>query len=72
MVLHFLNNFISIVAFFIFGDEELMQTNITDPEAINTHIISFLILLILFISFIIFIIKNYRKLIDSEVENDLS
>ncbi len=72
MVLHFLNNFISIVAYFIFGDEELMQTNITDPEAINTHIISFIILLILFISFIIFIKKNYRKLIDGEVENDMS
>jgi len=71
MVLHFLNNFISIVAFFIFGDEELMQTNITDSEAINTHIISFLVLLVLFISFIIFIKKNYHKLIDSEVENDL-
>jgi uncharacterized protein len=72
VVLHFLNNFISIVAYFIFGDEELMQTNFTNTESINAHAISFIILLVLFVTFIIFIKKNYRKLIDREVENDLS
>lgn len=72
MALHFLNNFISIMAFFIYGDDELMQSNFVDIERIDTHIISFILLLALFIGFVIFVKRNYYKITNNEVQNDLS
>ncbi len=72
IILHFINNFVAIIAFFIFGDEELMQSNFVDLENINTHLISFALLLALFIGFVIFINKNYFKLTKTEAQNDLS
>lgn len=72
VVLHFLNNFIAIIAFFVFGKDELMQSNFVDVENIETHSLTFLVLLALFVGFIIFINKNYHKLTGTEVKNDLS
>jgi hypothetical protein len=60
------------MAFFIFGKEELMQSNFVDIEGIDTHLISFLLLLALFVAFVIFAKKNYIKLTKKEVQNDLS
>ena len=71
VVLHFLNNFIAIIAFFVFGKEELIQSNF-EVEKIETHTISFILLLALFIGFVIFISRNYNKLTNKEVQNDLS
>ncbi len=67
ITLHFLNNFIAITAFLIFGEEELMQSNFVDVEGITTHIISFGLLLALFIAFVIFIKRNYSKITNNEV-----
>jgi membrane protease YdiL (CAAX protease family) len=72
VILHFLNNFIAIIAFFIFGEEELMQSNFVDAENISTHLFSFTILLVLFIGFVIFISRNYLKLTRTEVPDDMS
>jgi hypothetical protein len=72
VILHFLNNFIAVLAFFVFGEEELMQSNFVDLENINSHLFSFTLFLFLFIAFIIFINKNYYKVTNSEVRNDLS
>lgn len=72
IILHFVNNFVSIIAFFFFGKEELVQSNFVDIENIETHFLSFIILLALFAGFIILISKNYSKLIKTEVQNDLS
>jgi hypothetical protein len=72
VILHFLNNFIAVMAFFIFGEEELMQSNFADVENIDEHISSFFLLGALFTTFIIFINKNYRKLINGEAKNDMS
>ena len=72
ITLHFLNNLIAIIAFFIFGEEELLQSNYVDPETINSHILSFTVLLALFIGFVIFVNKNYLKFTKSEVQNDMS
>jgi membrane protease YdiL (CAAX protease family) len=72
VVLHFINNFVAIIAFFIFGKEELVQANFSDLENIETHIISFTLLLALFVGFLIFISRNYSKIIKSEASNDMS
>ena len=71
IILHFLNNYISIIAFFIYGKEELIQSSF-DLENVDTHFLSFFILLALFIGFVIFIGRNYDKLTSMEVKNDMS
>lgn len=70
MILHFLNNFASIILFFIFGNEEFLETGITDNENISAHFAEFIFLSILFLVFITFIHKYYKN--NYEVKNDLS
>lgn len=70
IILHFLNNFVSIIAFFIYGKEELMQTNF-DMGNINLTVTRFIIIFALFVAFIIFMERTYQNQ-KSEAENDLS
>ena len=72
VILHFINNFVAIIAFFIFGEAELMQSNFVDIENIDYYFVTFIVLLALFVGFIIFINGNYKKLTNEEVQNDLS
>ncbi len=61
IILHFLNNFISVVTYFIWGSDELMNTSIVKPEEFNLHLFSFLLLSTLFFLFLFYIKKNYNK-----------
>mgnify|MGYP005848765529 CR=1 FL=1 len=61
MILHFLNNFMAVTAFMIFGDQELINSNVTATEDILYHIITFAILLMLFSAFIYYVMKNYKS-----------
>jgi len=67
LILHFLNNLIAIVSFFILGDEELMQADVSDPSQIGINVFLFIFFLVLFISYIILINKQYHK-IESQKE----
>ncbi|RMD48791.1 MAG: CPBP family intramembrane metalloprotease [Ignavibacteria bacterium] len=69
MILHFLNNFVSIILFFIFGDEEMLQTGATDNTNISQHLLEFIILGLIFTIFITFIHRYYKKRL--EAKNDL-
>jgi hypothetical protein len=60
MVLHFLNNFIAVMLYFILGNDELFKSNVSDVESLNAHVIYFFLLLLMFASVII-LIKNYYK-----------
>lgn len=62
MVLHFTNNFISIILFFIFGNDELLKTKVPVTPDIETHLIFFLSLTIVFVFFIMFIRKYFSNL----------
>ncbi len=68
ITLHFTNNFISILLFFIFGNSELLDSSVPPPNEISGLLIQFVLLAIVFTAFIIFLKKiiNHR-----EVENDL-
>ncbi|MBU0472686.1 MAG: CPBP family intramembrane metalloprotease [Bacteroidetes bacterium] len=61
MTLHFINNFISILAYFIWGSDELMNTSIVKPDEFSLHIILLLLLTILFFFFLFYLKKNYYK-----------
>jgi membrane protease YdiL (CAAX protease family) len=60
IVLHFLNNFFAVMLYFIIGDDELFNSNVSDAESLDANILYFFLLLLLFIT-LIFFIKNYYK-----------
>lgn len=61
MILHFINNLISVVAYFIWGSDELMNTSIVKPDEFSFNIISLFLLTILFFSFLFYLKKRYYK-----------
>lgn len=61
IILHFLNNFISVVSYFVWGSDELMNTSMVKPEEFTTHLFSFVLLSTLFFLFLFYIKKNYNK-----------
>jgi len=58
IVLHFLNNFFAVLMYFILEDDELISSNVTDPAALNSSILYFVLFSLLFAGLII-LIKNY-------------
>jgi hypothetical protein len=61
IILHFLNNFISVISYYIWGTEELMNTSIVKPEEFELHVFSLIILSVLFFIFLFYSKKNYYK-----------
>ena len=59
--LHFLNNFGAVVLFYIIGDDQLVNSDITGSEEIGSNIFLFVTLAILFAIIIIAIKKYYSK-----------
>lgn len=70
MIIHFLNNFITVIAYYIWGDTELMETGAVPEGDITTSLIKVVIFTGIFIGFIIVINRNYHKLKGGN--NDLS
>jgi membrane protease YdiL (CAAX protease family) len=62
IILHFLNNFIAVTAFMIFGDQELINSSVIPDSHILQHFISFALLILLFAAFIMYVKKNYQSL----------
>ncbi len=60
MSLHFLNNFVAIILFFIYGNKDILNTHPSQVGSLESSIIMFFILLVLFIG-VIFLIRNYYK-----------
>ena len=58
IILHFINNFSAVMLYHIIGDDELISTNVIDPEVLSSSVIYFFILLALF-GLIIFSIRKY-------------
>ncbi len=59
--LHFFNNFFSLIVFFIFGDEELLEAADQSVSA-GDEIFPFFLLLLVFAGFIYWVNKNYSRL----------
>ena len=62
LMLHFLNNLIAIIAYYILGEEEFIQGNVKDPSAIGTNLFLFIFFLALFLVYIYLLIRNYHKI----------
>ncbi len=61
MVLHFLNNFISVVLFFIIGNEDLINSKVSGEFDLRSSLIFFVFLSALFAGIIIFINRYYSQ-----------
>jgi len=61
MVLHFINNFLAVLAFMVLGSDELMGTNVKHDGSVTAQIFVLLISALLFAGFIIYLKRNYSK-----------
>ena len=61
MILHFLNNFAAVILYFVFGNDELINTTVESSVDLKSNVLVFTILLLAFISVIIFIKKYYSQ-----------
>ena len=59
--LHFLNNFGAVILYYIIGDDQMVNSDITGSEEIGSNIFLFVTLTILFTIIIIAIKKYYSK-----------
>jgi hypothetical protein len=62
VILHFINNLTAILAFFVFGEEDFVNTAISG-DSFSTHLISFSLLLLVFLSVIYFIRKYHDSVL---------
>jgi membrane protease YdiL (CAAX protease family) len=61
MILHFLNNFFAVMLYFIIGDDELINSSVSDSSSLNMNIQYFFLMLFLFMGLIFFIRQYYKK-----------
>jgi CAAX protease family protein len=61
MTLHFLNNFFAVMLYFILGDDELINSSVSDSSSLNMNIQYFFLMLFLFVLLIFFIRQYYKK-----------
>ncbi len=59
--LHFSNNFLAILAYFLLGSDELLNSKLPENEAIAPHYISLFFLTVIFFIFIYLLKRNYHK-----------
>lgn len=62
LLLHFLNNFIAVMTYFILGEEEFIQADVSDPSQIGINLFLFVFFLMLFIVYIYLVNRNYDKI----------
>ncbi|MGK9368806.1 CPBP family glutamic-type intramembrane protease [Melioribacter sp. Ez-97] len=60
MSLHFLNNFFAVTAYLIFGEQELISSNVVPEKDILIYFISLTVLIILFAAFIFYVNRTYK------------
>ena len=61
ILLHFLNNFITVIVYFLYGDDEMLKSNVIDGSDAGFHMVSFVIVSAAFVLFIRYIINNNKK-----------
>ncbi len=68
IILHFLNNFFSIIMFFVEGGEGLSNTEVVTPDEFYFNLISLILLSVIFFLFLFLIKKYYYKFINIKKE----
>ena len=61
MTLHFLNNFAAIILYFVFGNDELINSTVESKADLTSTIISFVLLSMVFSGIIVYIKRYYLQ-----------
>ncbi|KAF0151393.1 MAG: metal-dependent protease - like protein [Ignavibacteria bacterium] len=69
MILHFINNFLAVMAFFVLGSDELIETNVKPKGSLIPQIMVFIFSAFLFVVFILYLNKNFYKAKMQEGDN---
>lgn len=69
MILHFLNNFLAVIAFLVLGSEEMMGTNVKHDGSILPQLIVFVVSTLFFALFIFYVNNKFYKTKAGEGEN---
>ncbi len=68
MILHFVNNLLAVMVFFILGNDELIKSTANKTESLFPQVISFVILGTIFFVYIFYIKTNYNRFISHNEE----
>lgn len=63
MTLHFLNNLVSVLAFIILGNEDLIKSAAVQSYHFIPQLITFIMFALLFFTYMAFVKKNYHRLV---------
>jgi len=61
MILHFINNFLTVMLVFLLDDKELLESNVVNEASIANNIFAFIALLISFITYMFFVNRYINK-----------
>ena len=62
VILHFINNFVAVIAFFVFGNEDLTNLEVVEKMGLTDHLVALVLFSSIFILFLYLTHKNYQKL----------
>ncbi len=68
MSLHFLNNLLSVLAYFILGSDELISSAPSKSDLVLPQLLGFFIFAALFFSYVYYLKKNYHKIVTIKKE----
>jgi membrane protease YdiL (CAAX protease family) len=68
MILHFINNLIAVLAFFLIGSDELIKTAANKTESLFPQLIGFAVFGTLFFAYVFYIKINYNKIVSGKEE----
>ncbi len=68
MILHFINNLLAVLAFFLLGSDELINTATNKTESLFPQLISFAMFGTLFFAYIFYIKTNYNRIVSNKKE----
>lgn len=68
IILHFINNLLAVLAFFILGSDELIKSTVNKTESLLPQLISFAIFGTLFFAYIFYIKINYNRIVSPKEE----
>lgn len=71
IVLHFLNNFVAVIAFFIFGNEDIEDLEVVAEFGIGEHVITMLVMAAVLGAFMYYLHNNYFRFQSKETLHDM-
>ncbi len=72
IILHFINNFLAVIAYFVYGDDDFTELESIKDMSFGEHAISLVLWISIFLVLFYYVNQNYHKLTKKESDHDLS